>query len=241
MSCPPQVGPRVSPVCSAARSTAPSPSWSCGTCSAHAAGSAGSPWPASRPWTPSSPPPPPSPARRTPAGPWTPSTPPSSGTSSSSCWTTRPSPSWPASSSSGAASRSTSWSTGLNTGPSEPWRVWWRCRCWSTRAPSPSSTPSSTRSRRRGKWGSSWPSSSGRRWTGPGWRWAPETLARLGRFTCSYWCLLGTLQTKHCCSSLFTCWQLQTVNADADLIWWAWHLSDAIIWDDIWYGPLNLM
>lgn len=144
-----QVSMQDSPACSGALSTAPSLSWSRGTSSAHAAGGAGSPWRALRPWTPPSPPVP-RPAKMT-VGHWTPATPPSNETPSSSCSTTPHSQSWPASSSWEAASRSTLSSTGLKTDPLKLWRVWWTCRCWSTKVLSRSSTAYSTRWRRRRK------------------------------------------------------------------------------------------
>ena len=164
-----QVSIRVSLDYSFALSTAPSPSWSCGISSAHAAGGVGFPSPALRPWTPSSPPPP-RPAKRT-TDRWMSSTPPRNGMSSSSCSTTPRHRSWPASSSWEAASRSTLWSTGLKTDLLKHWRVWWTSRCWSTKVLSRSSTPSSTRWRWWKKGGFSWPGLSGQRSTGPGWRW----------------------------------------------------------------------
>lgn len=161
---------QVSQAYSVALNTSPCMSWSCGISSAHVAGGAGSPWQASRPWKP------PSlpllrPAKRT-ADRWMRATPPSNETSSSSCSTPPHRQSWPASSCWEAASRSILWSTGLKTDPLKLWRVWWMCRCWSTKVLSRSSTQFSTRWRRRGKWGFSWPNSSGQRSTGPGWRWA---------------------------------------------------------------------
>ncbi len=173
---------QVSMACSAALSAVPSPSWSCVICSAHVAGGAGFPWQALKLWTQPLSHHPLRRARRT-TDRWMRATPPSNGTPSSSCSTRRHRQSWPASSSWEAASRSILWSTGLKTDPLKLWRVWWMYRCWSTKVPSRSSTPFSTRLRRGGKWGFSWPSSSGRKLTGPGWRWGSHPV-------CVYWAKL---------------------------------------------------
>lgn len=151
---------------SVALSTAFSLSWSRVICSAHVAGGLGFPWQASRPWSPYW-----APLLRHAKkiiGRWTRTTPPNSETSSSICSTTLHPRTWPPSSSCEAESRWASWSTEVNTGRLKPWRAWWTCRGWSTKAPSPSSTPSSILLKKEKKRRPIWPNSSGRSWTGPG-------------------------------------------------------------------------
>lgn len=138
-------------------------------CSAHVVGGLGFPWQASRPWNPHSPPLLRH-AKKT-TGRWMRTIPPNSETSSSTCSTTLHSRNWPRSSCCEAESRSTLWSTEVNTDRLKLWRAWWTSRCWSTKALSRFLTPSSILLKRRKKWRSISPNSSDQRWTGPGWRW----------------------------------------------------------------------